>query len=45
MITSPVGTAPGAYYLIAKADGDGQVPESVESNNIAARAMNIVASQ
>jgi subtilase family serine protease len=45
MITIPTGTAPGAYYLIAKADGDGQVPESMESNNIAARAMNVVAGQ
>ena len=32
-VTIPAGTAAGRYYLIAKADGDGTVDESVESNN------------
>jgi subtilase family serine protease len=41
VITIPAGTAPGAYFILAKADGDGEVPESVETNNVAARAVNV----
>jgi subtilase family serine protease len=41
-ITIPPGTQPGAYYLIAKADGDGAVAEAVEGNNVAARAVNVI---
>jgi subtilase family serine protease len=35
-VTIPAGTAAGSYYLIAKADGDGAVAESVETNNTSA---------
>ena len=41
-VTIPATTAPGAYFIIAKADGDGQVAESVEANNVAARAVNVI---
>jgi subtilase family serine protease len=33
-VTIPAGTVPRSYYVIAKADGDGTVGESVESNNV-----------
>ena len=39
----PPGTAPGTYYVIAVADGDGQVAEAVESNNTRSRSLSIVA--
>ncbi len=29
----PANAAAGAYYVIGQADGDGQIPESIESNN------------
>ncbi len=32
-MTIPAGLAPGTYYLIAKADAGGVVPESQEANN------------
>ena len=32
-VTIPAGTAAGSYYVFAKADGDGAVGESLESNN------------
>ena len=35
-VTIPPGTAAGTYYLFAKADGDGAVGESVETNNVSA---------
>jgi subtilase family serine protease len=35
-VTIPAGTAAGTYYLYAKADGDGVVGESVETNNVSA---------
>jgi subtilisin family serine protease len=41
-VTIPATTAPGAYFILAKADGDGQVAESVEANNVAARAVNVI---
>lgn len=34
VITIPAGTAAGTYYLFARADGDGDVLESVETNNV-----------
>ena len=35
-VTIPADTAPRTYYLIAKADADGGVAESVETNNVSA---------
>src|SRR5262249_7531589 len=32
-LTLPVGTAAGTYYVLARADGEGSVPETNESNN------------
>jgi subtilase family serine protease len=40
-VTIPPGTATGAYYLIAKADGDSQVSESLESNNVSFRGFQV----
>jgi subtilase family serine protease len=34
VITIPPGTAAGAYYLLARADADGVVAESLETNNV-----------
>ncbi len=36
-VTIPLGTAPGAFYLIAKADGVNAVEETAETNNTVAR--------
>ena len=33
-VTIPAATVPGTYYVIAQADGDGVVAESLESNNV-----------
>ena len=40
-VTLPAGTATGAYYLIAKADGGDAVAELSETNNITSRALNV----
>jgi subtilase family serine protease len=40
-VTIPAGTTPGTYYLIAKADADGTVTETQESNNATARVIAI----
>jgi subtilase family serine protease len=40
-VTIPVDQATGAYYLIARADGDAQVLESQESNNTNTRGFQI----
>ena len=40
-VTIPLGTVPGSFYVLAKADGDGVVSESVETNNVAARAIQV----
>ena len=40
-ITIPAGTVPGSYYLLAKADADGTVDETVETNNTAARGFQL----
>jgi subtilisin family serine protease/uncharacterized membrane protein len=40
-VTLPAGTATGTYYLIAKADGDNAIPESLESNNTELRSLQI----
>ena len=37
-VVIPAGTAPGSYFLIANADGDGSVPESNEGNNTRSKA-------
>lgn len=37
----PAGTAPGMYYLLAKADADDVAREIVETNNVAARALQV----
>ena len=43
-VTIPADTAPRTYYLIAKADADGGVAESVETNNVSAvRAIQVTA--
>jgi subtilase family serine protease len=39
----PTSTTAGSYYLIAKADGDGTVAESLENNNTAARGITVSA--
>ena len=41
MLTLPTGLAIGSYFVIAVADGDNAVPESVETNNATARAIAI----
>jgi subtilase family serine protease len=40
-LTIPAGTGTGAYYVIAKADADNVVPEGKETNNTAARGIQI----
>jgi large repetitive protein len=40
-VTIPAGTAAGIYYLIAVADADGVVPETIESNNQAVTAVQV----
>ena len=40
-LTIPPDTATGNYYIIARADADGQMPESNESNNTKATAIHI----
>ena len=42
LVTIPAGTAPGTYYVLGKADADGSVSESVETNNSAARGIQVV---
>jgi len=42
LVTIPPGTAPGAYYVLAKADAGGSVNESAETNNAAPRGIQIV---
>jgi subtilase family serine protease/subtilisin family serine protease len=40
-LTIPAGTAGGLHYLIARADGDGAVPEASETNNTASALVQI----
>jgi subtilase family serine protease len=40
-LTLPADTAAGTWYLIAKADGEGTVAETVEGNNINSRTLQI----
>ena len=38
-VTIPAGTAPGTFYIIAKADGGNAVPETSELNNTRSRSI------
>ena len=42
-VTIPAGTVPGQYYVLAKADGEDGVAESLESNNVLLRSIQITA--
>jgi subtilase family serine protease/subtilisin family serine protease len=42
-LTVPAGTSPGTYYLFARADSDNAVVESLESNNLALRTIQVTA--
>src|SRR5262245_12693370 len=42
-LSIPAGTQPGAYYLIGRADSDGVVAESVETNNLFLRVIQVTA--
>jgi subtilase family serine protease len=42
-VTIPPGTAAGLWYIVVKADADGVVPETSESNNTYARSIQISA--
>jgi hypothetical protein len=42
-VTIPLGTVPGSFYVLATADGDGVVGESIETNNVTARAIQVTA--
>jgi subtilase family serine protease len=41
VVTIPAATASGAYFIIARADADDAVPETLEGNNTTARAIQI----
>ncbi|PYR94200.1 MAG: hypothetical protein DMF84_06530 [Acidobacteria bacterium] len=43
LLTIPLDTTPGVYYLFAKADADGTVAEGQESNNTRARVISVTA--
>jgi subtilase family serine protease/subtilisin family serine protease len=40
-LTIPVGTATGAWYVLAKADAGESVPETSEVNNVASRSLQV----
>ena len=40
-VVIPAEKAPGSYFLIANADGDGSVPESNEGNNVRTKAITV----
>jgi subtilisin family serine protease len=40
-VTIPLGTTPGTYYLIVKADANGSVAESSETNNTHVRQVSV----
>jgi subtilisin family serine protease/uncharacterized membrane protein len=40
-VTIPAGTTPGFYYVFAKADADGVIDESSETNNFALRGVQV----
>jgi subtilase family serine protease len=39
----PAATAPGTYYIIARADGGDGIAESLETNNVRAKSITIAA--
>jgi subtilisin family serine protease/uncharacterized membrane protein len=41
LVTIPPGTPAGAWYILAKADGAGTLPETSESNNVTSRTLRI----
>ena len=43
LLPIPASTAAGAYYIIAKGDGDDAIEESQETNNLRSRAISIAA--
>ena len=42
-VTIPAGTAAGRYYILAKADGDGVVAETSETDNVLSRSIQVTA--
>jgi hypothetical protein len=40
-VAVPAGTAPGTWYVIARADADGAVTESQEANNTSYTAIQV----
>jgi subtilase family serine protease len=40
-LTIPAGTATGSYYILARADADGAVAETNETNNVLSKAMTV----
>jgi subtilisin family serine protease len=38
-VTLPGGLSPGSWYVVARSDGDGAVPETLETNNTLARSV------
>jgi subtilase family serine protease len=42
-VTLPAGIAPGVYFLIAKADGDEAIVETLETNNTRFRSLQVLA--
>ena len=43
LLPIPVSTAAGTYYIIAKADDDNTIQETLESNNLRSRTISIAA--
>jgi subtilase family serine protease len=41
LVTIPPGTVPGIYFVLAKADVNSVVGESLETNNVGARAIQV----
>ena len=41
-LTIPAGTASGYYYILAVADADGTQTETVETNNLTSRVLQVV---
>ncbi len=40
-VTIPVGTTPGTYYILARADSNASVAETIETNNVTSKAITI----
>lgn len=41
VLTIPAGTGSGIWYIVAQADADGNVPETLETNNLYARSVQL----